>query len=151
MNEISSKQSASQFIIGVKFVFSTDVERESHSGTAVTVVLKTGKAWTPIYFTPGKANFSSDSETTFQGKLITSKLTIDVPGSNGPMDVDIARICDRPIVVAIEFSNGGMLIAGGKERKLRFSSKRSTNVVSGYVLSFEYKTTAQLELLNVVS
>jgi uncharacterized protein (TIGR02145 family) len=145
MNEILSKQEANRYIVGVSYVFPQDILSESESSRTVVITLKSGKVWNTIYFTPGTAKLVSTGTVEFAGEKITSQFDMDLPGGGASFGSDIARICHRPIILRFDHSNGEIFIAGGRNRKLRLSMKRSTDVKSGYVLSFEYESRCEFK------
>lgn len=148
MNETSTKQSASRLIVGVSYVFPNDVASESRSGDKVTITLNAGKAWNPIYFTPGSAKLLCSSSRQFEGNRIVNQFEMGMPGGGGAFDKDVQRICNRHIILALLYSDGETLIAGGKKRKLRLEYKSSSEVVSSYVVSFDYTVSEPFKVLN---
>jgi hypothetical protein len=148
MNEISNKQSASTFITGLSYIFPDEIASEVRSGNKVWLTMNDGKALIPIYFTPGTAKLTCTSNTQFEGKRIVNQFEVSLPGSGADFEKELKRICAKSIVLSITFSDGKVLLAGGKYKKLRLEYKSTSDVVSGYLLSFDYTVSEPFRILD---
>jgi hypothetical protein len=70
-------------ICGISYVYAEDADLCIHpdaSINSIKVVLKTGKVWIPLYFTPGTAKFSQSLDTTDGLRIYSQRLELDFPG-----------------------------------------------------------------------
>lgn len=148
MNEISTKQGSNRFITGVSYVFPDNIDSEQHFNDKVWITLKAGIEWNTIYFTPGTAKLNCSSTNQFEGKIIINQFEMSLPGGGGDFGKDVRRICNRSIVLAITFSDGEILVAGGQKKKLRLEYKAVNESVSSYVLSFDYSVSEPFRILD---
>ena len=138
---ISERQPGIDAIVGVDYLFAREVDTETKIGlTKVTLTPVSGKAWKPIYITPGSAALTSEQKDEFEGKIIENKFEMKVPGASADLLEDLMLICGRAIVLKLTYESGAALICGGKEKflKLVYSGTHGTNL--GYVLQFDYKS-----------
>jgi hypothetical protein len=138
MNEISNKQTANIFIIGLSYVFPGDIDTESMGASRVSVSLAAGKSWIPLYFTPGSAKLLITENNSFEGNSFTTDLECSLPGSNEDFDKSVRAICEKPIVLQIILSNSDVLMLGGKKKKVRIKLKQSIDIKAGYQLLVSY-------------
>lgn len=106
------------------------------------VALKGGKSWTEIYFTPSTGEFTEKSKDTDAGTLYEQSLKLQFPGEDDTNLAELEAIADRPLLVAIQLSEGtyykliGSLENGAKlNPAIQLSSKGSGSVLEFYCQS----------------
>ena len=106
------------------------------------VVLKSGKSWQQIYFTPGTAEFTEKPKDTDSGELIEQSLKCFFPGEDAANLAGFEAITRRPLLVMIQFDTGWGKIMGdlGNGAKLAQTSQFSAKG-SGSQLEFTCNAT----------
>lgn len=141
---IATKQAALDPIIGIEYVFTSEIGSETFIGSTQTqITLSAGKAWKSMYFTPGSASLSSTTTREFAGKVVDYKFEARIPGfEHAALEVG------RPVVLALTLESGAVIICGGKNRKLRLTSTFTAGVMAGFTLGFEYRSREEFLWLN---
>jgi len=138
--QISEKQQGNDAIVGCAYVFPGEIASETRvSDAKIAITLEPGKAWKPIYFTPGSAALTTEESVAFSGRITVNKFEMKIPGGSADLIAELNGICGRPIVLKLTFESGNVLICGGKTRKLRLVTSTKLNNQNGSEVSFEYK------------
>jgi hypothetical protein len=146
---VSEKQPATDAIIGCDYVFPSEILTETLIGLSkISETLVIGKTWKPIYFTPGSAVLTTDEKLEDQGRIFESKFELKTPGGSADLTGEFNKFCGRAIVLKLTFAGGGILICGGKTRKLRLMDGGTYGTTKGHILSFAYQSKTNFKWIN---
>jgi len=138
---VDQKVSKVDFIDSIFYLWPDEVSSEIRlSEVKVQVYIIAGKAWKPIYFTPGTAKLTTTEMVEFTGRAFDSKFEVLIPGDLLPNRADLNLLCGRPIVLSLGYHSGKFLICGGKNRKLRLVNQGTFGGANGNQVTFEYKS-----------
>jgi hypothetical protein len=144
-----TKETANDPIVGIAYVFPEEIESETRmSSIKVDIILKTGKTWKEIYFTPGSAMLTTQESTPFTGRLIESKFEMQIPGGSATELAAIVAMCGRPVVLSLTFMSGAVKVCGGKTRKLRLWDEGTSGTVANHKITFDYKSKKDFNFLD---
>lgn len=101
----------------------------------VTVNLKSGKAWTSVYFTPGTAELSEKLKETDAGVLSELLFKITYPGVDESNIQSFDGFLDRPLLAVFHLSDGGKILIGciGNGAKLTLNAQISSKSSGSFI------------------
>lgn len=104
---VDQKVSAVDYIDSCAYLWPDEIASESRlSDVKVQLTLVSGKAWKPIYFTPGSAKLNIAEKVEFQGRSFESKFEMLIPGDTLTNKADLNLLCGRPIIIALGYLYG---------------------------------------------
>lgn len=94
----------------VWYVLKEDVDAIGMLGGKDTVVLKTGKDWAKVYFTPGSANFAEEPITEGRAEAFSQRFVMSLPGEDEDTREWVEEIDNRPLLLKLVQNNGVKLL-----------------------------------------
>jgi hypothetical protein len=94
----------------VWYVFTSDVSGVGSLGSKATVVLKNGKDWARVYFTPGTANLEEETQLDGRVNSVQQKFGMVLPGEDESSTEWVDETENRPVLLKLVASSGTKLL-----------------------------------------
>lgn len=121
---MDKSKSLAPAICGISYIYNDDAELCVHPDASINtikVVLKSGKAWIPIYFTPGTAKFSQSLDADDGLRIYNQRLAFDFPGliESYKLSEDFRN---KLFIIKLDYNDGNSYIMGCLNNPAQFQN-----------------------------
>lgn len=102
--------------VKVQYIFTDDVQSFTrYQGVYALIVLKSGKAFSDFYSTPGSIEFSEKAGKRPSGTFYDTKVSLSFPGVNAETEQKFLRLNRTMAILKVFFSDNSVRTVGAPE------------------------------------
>lgn len=145
----SKNQESNPLICKIEYAFFDEIESMARIGVhRLSITMKTGKVFKPLYGTPSSYSFAETLQPTPAGPIQKQTLSLVYPGLNRDAQPDIIAMEKKPVVAKITFQHEMMLVLGSITEPAKVFGSLSSTESTAYTITIACNSTERARFLD---